>query len=209
MRIAVFGDFNGEHRWLSRLLRQCREEGVDTFVCHGDIVDNARRPDFDAIRRCVYLLRSAKVRCIKGNHEEDLLSSGALDGKLYGFFAGLPRALTLEGVPEAVFTHRSVSGRFLIRATAGEFHQLRRRYPQSRIAFFGHSHMRFHHSTQDGRIHPNYRPKFDVPYDVSSGLHLVNTGTTNISLPFTFNLTPGYVIYDSSSSTIVYRRIAV
>jgi len=209
MRLAIFGDFNGNHIWADRLLAQSRHYNIDTYVCHGDIARKLSQHKQDKTRKCIDLLVEHNVRCCKGNHEEDILQNpekARIDEDSFNYFRGLPDRLVLEELPHVLVTHKSPNGELLIKPKIEEFDYLKRDYPNIRIAFFGHSHIRFHH-LQNGSMKSNHSPRFNTEYDVSKGLHLVNTGTTNMNFPFSFNIRPGYVIYDSETETIEFKCI--
>ena len=212
MRVAVFGDFNGDHFWLQRLLKQTENERIDKRICHGDIARKLSKHETDKTQKCIILLNDYGVECCRGNNEREILDNlekANIDTDSIAFFRKLPQHLILGELPHVLFCHKSPGGRFLIGAKKDEFEIMENDFSDQRIAFFGHSHIRFHHHKQQGKIHSNYFPKFNTLYDVSSGIHLVNTGTTNRNFPFSFNIRPGYVIYDSDNQTIEFKRIKV
>lgn len=208
MKLLVFGDLNGQTKWLRRLLKQSEKEAIDQYVCHGDITRKISHFDPNSTKQCVGLLKSYNVNCLIGNHEEDLLSSEVpVEDEISSFFEGLESQLVLDDLPNVLFTHKSPSGKFLIVPTSSEFDIMEENYPSQRIAFFGHSHMRFHHQRQNCMIKSNYFPRFNTPYDLSDGKHLINTGTTNFGLPFSFNFRPGYVVYNSDTQEMIFKEI--
>jgi predicted phosphodiesterase len=204
MKITIFGDFNANKKWLKRLLDQSSAQPVDRYVCHGDIASKLRNFQIEETLECVHLLNQYKVYCILGNHEEELLESlhnTQIPKELSDFLTPLPKKISLA---RAVIAHKPPSGRFTLLANTSEFDYLN---SSQNICFFGHSHKRFHFQRQGHSIKTNYLPRFNLGYDVSEGLHLVNTGTTNFALPFTLDISPGYVIYDSDKQTITFKKI--
>ncbi len=205
MKLAIFGDINDQYKSIERLLDKSERYGIDQYICHGDIARKACKHEPEKTRKCISSLKEHEVQCLRGNHEEDIIMHHhEKDIDIANFFSSLPRELVFDEL-ELMISHYSPNGRMLIKPEPDEFDRLES-IPQVRIAVFGHSHMRFHHSRNE-KITANYHPKFNIPYDVSTGLHLINTGTTNFAFPFSFNLSPGYVIYDSEAKEIIFRRI--
>lgn len=205
MKVAIFGDINGQYEWLDRLFDQSGRYNIDIYSCHGDIARKACKHDPEKTMRCIYFMKEKNVQCLRGNHEENIIKHPkAGEEDIVAFFSSLPRKLVFDDL-ELMISHYSPKGRMLIKPEPDEFDCLESMSPV-RIAVFGHSHIRFHHSRTD-KITANYHPRFDVPYDVSTGLHLINTGTANFAFPFSFNLFPGYVIYDSDTKEIIFKKI--
>lgn len=205
MRIAIFGDINGEYLWLRRLLKKTGRDGVDMRICHGDITGKRITPNLEQSRYCIDLLIQHGVYCLRGNHEDEILSShNPKYDDVKDFFRDKPSQVRVDDL-EFMVSHRSPLGKFTVNPSLKEFAYLESQDP-IRIAIFGHSHMRYIHSL-DGTMVPRYSPRKNRPYDVSEGLHLVNTGTTNIGFPISFNLLPGYVLYDAEEKSITFRGL--
>jgi len=212
MRVAVFGDINSQYKWLARILKQSVDEGVEKYVCHGDISRKICKYDAYSTDKCIELLEKHQVYCTLGNHEQDIIKYSQridISKKSLFFLKRLLEELVLNEVPEVLFTHKSPSRRFLLLNGVTEFYYMENNYPKQKIAFIGHSHRRYHIKKIEDIVRSNYFPVFNKRYDVSLGTHLINTGTTNFAFPFSFNFLPGYVIYDSLNSSFEFKKIYI
>ena len=71
-RIGIVGDVHAEHRHLQTALQFFADEGVDTVICTGDLVDG--EGDIEA---CVELLKAHQVHTVRGNHDRWVLEDKA------------------------------------------------------------------------------------------------------------------------------------
>jgi len=67
---AFLSDIHGNLEALEAVLEHARNLGVDEFYCLGDVVGYGPNP-----RSCLKAVSSGFVTCLRGNHEEALLSS--------------------------------------------------------------------------------------------------------------------------------------
>lgn len=72
MRYAVFGDIHGNLEALQAVLRALRAEGVDRYLCVGDLIGYGADP-----RECIAVVRALGGLVVAGNH--DLAAAGLLD----------------------------------------------------------------------------------------------------------------------------------
>ncbi len=68
-RTGLIGDVHAEDRTLAAALEWLAEQGVDSILCTGDVVDGAGDVD-----RCCRLLRDHGVVTVRGNHDAWILS---------------------------------------------------------------------------------------------------------------------------------------
>jgi len=68
----VIGDVHAEHERLAEALAFLAEQGVDTILCTGDIVDGVGCPD-----TCVALLLEHDVQVVRGNHDRWIVENKA------------------------------------------------------------------------------------------------------------------------------------
>lgn len=78
MKYAIISDIHANLEALSAVLDKCKKEGVEKYICLGDIVGYNANP-----RECLELVRSIDVvGSVKGNHDEYVSSS---DEEMLGF----------------------------------------------------------------------------------------------------------------------------
>ena len=73
--IAILSDIHANLEALEAVLREIREERIDTIVCLGDIVGYNADPS-----ACIRLLREADAVCVAGNHDRAVTRQIAMDG---------------------------------------------------------------------------------------------------------------------------------
>lgn len=64
MRYAIFGDIHGNLEALEKVFAHCKEQGVDRYLCLGDIVGYGANPD-----QCCDLVREMGCPTVAGNHD--------------------------------------------------------------------------------------------------------------------------------------------
>lgn len=64
MRYAIFSDIHSNLEAFEAVLEVCGKEGIEAYLCAGDIVGYGANPD-----ECVNLIRQFKVQCAAGNHD--------------------------------------------------------------------------------------------------------------------------------------------
>ncbi|MEO0073746.1 MAG: metallophosphoesterase family protein, partial [candidate division WOR-3 bacterium] len=74
MRLGIFSDVHANLEALQAVLKALRAEGVNHFICCGDVVGYG--PDPNA---CVQVLRELRCPTVAGNHEYGLLGKTPLD----------------------------------------------------------------------------------------------------------------------------------
>jgi predicted phosphodiesterase len=154
MRYGLLSDVHGNLAALRAALAFLEGEGVDAYLCAGDIVGYGPQPN-----ECVEVLASLPVRCVAGNH--DLIATGRLGDEGVGPLAQRTLAFTrdalepaargwLEALPErvavpgAIVTHASLTGprRYVVtdQLAALELALLRRADASVPLLVVGHTH---------------------------------------------------------------------
>lgn len=78
MKYAVLSDIHGNLEALTVVMDKCEQEGVDKYICLGDIVGYNANPS-----ECLEMIRSKDlIACVKGNHDEYASSD---DEEMLGF----------------------------------------------------------------------------------------------------------------------------
>lgn len=204
VRKIIFGDVNENYKALNSLLRQSSSLSVEGYVCHGDVPNKPWRFNLEATQRCVELLDDYRAQWTLANHEKEILANAEeleIPPSLADRLRNLPEELIIG---EVVVKHSSPEGMWRIARRHSEFDYLQEHYPQQRIVVFGHSHRRCHHRTNGGKIDSTL-VRFDEEYDVSEGLHLVNTGAMHRLASFDWSR--GYVMYDSDKQIITFKKV--
>jgi diadenosine tetraphosphatase ApaH/serine/threonine PP2A family protein phosphatase len=80
VRYGIFGDIHGNFDALQGALRTMEKEGVDEYVCLGDIVGYGAEP-----RECVDRIREMGCMCLAGNHDHAAI--GKLDIDFFNLYA--------------------------------------------------------------------------------------------------------------------------
>src|SRR5918998_2595611 len=92
MRIGLLSDVHANLFALRAAITRLRGEGVDAWVCAGDLVGYGPHPN-----ECVETIAELDPTCVAGNHELMLLD--ALPAKRAGWLARPAIAWSPEGVP--------------------------------------------------------------------------------------------------------------
>ena len=92
MRYGIFGDIHGNFDALQGALRTMEKEGVDEYVCLGDIVGYGAEP-----RECVDRIREMGCMCLAGNHDHAAI--GKLDVDFFNLYAREAAVWTRANLP--------------------------------------------------------------------------------------------------------------
>jgi putative phosphoesterase len=106
VRLGVISDVHGDYAALQESLAQLDRLGVAEVVCAGDLLDWGPSPG-----RCIELLASRGISCVRGNHDFVDAGGGTLDPLVYlsrpalAFLDAMPRSWerTIAGVRVAVW----------------------------------------------------------------------------------------------------------
>jgi predicted phosphodiesterase len=193
VRYGVISDVHGNLPALEAVLSELRGQGVDAYVCAGDLVGYGPQPN-----ECVEVIRRLGAACVAGNH--DLIAVGALsedgcerlardslrwtraalDDATAKFLAELPRCLELPG--GVVIAHGSLNDpqEYVLRVdqAAAQLRLLADELPAAGILVVGHTHRAF--ATDGVRASPPVGARRCVPLK-GSGRWLLNPGAVGQS----------------------------
>ena len=192
MRYAVLSDVHANLHALDVVLAAARRDGVDAFLCAGDLVGYGAFPN-----ECVQRLRSVDAVCVAGNH--DLIATGRLDDRRTGpaarqslrwtrdvlhadtaaFLTDLPTRVVMPGL---AMTHGSLDDvEEYVRADA-RARELLTRLPELggavALLVLGHTHEPWAVGMQGGTLLRRRTGTCALPEDES---HLLNPGSVGQS----------------------------
>jgi predicted phosphodiesterase len=212
LRYAILSDIHGNFEALQAVLERLEDEGIDSYVCLGDIVGYGPEP-----ARCLHEIRRYADLIIAGNHdfavadkisvagfnvfakEAILWTRQQLDDSDVAFLGGLPMLEerdgfeVVHGTPYApeLFDYLQTSYDACISMEAME----------GRLCFVGHSH-----------IPVTFVEKEVVCYCLAGEVKvegenrvIVNVGS--VGQPRDRDARACYAVYDSGSATVSLRRV--
>jgi len=172
VRYGVISDIHGNLEALEAAIAVLAEQGVDEYLCPGDLVGYGPRPN-----ECVTRLAELRARCVAGNH--DLMALGALSDRSCSelaretlrwtrreltadsrdYLERLPSVLTVE--PGVVIRHGSLENLTEYVRTEGQraaqLRLLKEEFPDARVLILGHTHERSAHGDRQGPIRTRLR----------------------------------------------------
>ena len=154
MRYAIFGDIHANLEALNSVIQRAEEEGVDRYICLGDIVGYNANPC-----ECMDRVRELNPEVIvKGNHDEYATSEEALVGfnpqAAYvvewtrerltedhkEFLQGLPYQYTLN--PKVTIVHATLDMPSRWGYIFDKWHAISSfNYQYTQLCFYGHTHV--------------------------------------------------------------------
>jgi predicted phosphodiesterase len=168
VRYGILADVHGNLFALQAAVGRLREEGVDGWLCAGDLVGYGPHPS-----ECVEVVAELGAACVAGNHELLVLGElpegragrlarettawtrGELREDCRSFLARLPMVVTVE---DLVMAHGSlaspeeyVTGEA---QAAGQLRRLGAEHPGSRLLVVGHTHRPWLYSRERGTVAP-------------------------------------------------------
>jgi diadenosine tetraphosphatase ApaH/serine/threonine PP2A family protein phosphatase len=212
-KIAILGDIHANIDALNVVLDDCRSQGVDEYLCTGDVVGYNARP-----HECLEIVRSLGCPVVKGNHDDYVSADRDLDDfnpaaaavvlwtreqlsdEEILYLRGLPFTVTAKGVtlvhatmdrPENfgyVFDHQQAEVNFIQQKTP--------------LCFHGHTHCPMIYEKQMGGVF-----RID-PQDFTLRLgrkYFVNVGS--VGQPRDGDPRATYVIYEPMEKRLTYRRL--
>lgn len=190
VRYGILADIHGNYFALSAAIKCLKREGVDAWLCAGDLVGYGPHPN-----ECVETVAELNARCVAGNHELILLGrlSDQRSGRLarhtiawtrsilrddcWSFLARLPTVLTAPGL---VVAHGSLDNpeEYVVQdgQAAQQLHRLEVEHPTASLLILGHTHRPWIYHQRDGTI----RPAVDEAH-LAPGRVLVNPGSVGQS----------------------------
>ncbi len=214
-KIAILGDIHANIEALDVVLADAREQGVDEYLCTGDVVGYNASPS-----ECIWRVRELGCPVTMGNHDFYVCSRNLdLDdfNPHAAFGVKWTRAQLLEDelqwLSDLPFTHVS-KGVTLVHATMDRpenfgyvFDNLQAAAnftnQMTPVCFHGHTHCpMIYERTGEGvfRIDPQ-------PFKLQMGRkYFINVGS--VGQPRDGDPRSAYVIYDSLAKTVTFRRLA-
>lgn len=215
MRYGIFSDIHSNLGALEAIIKAYKLEGIDTYLCVGDIVGYATNPE-----ECIAKIRAFTQVTVAGNHDwaaVDLFSiqnfnSFAAEaviwtkGKLNDNDKFFLRSLhLLYRNKELTLVHGTL-------ANPQEFHYLKDTYfaqetfdlMETDICFVGHTHVPcVFMQDKAGRLHYGQEGFIQIS---PGNKYIINVGS--VGQPRDRNSQAAYCIYDNQARTVQIKRIA-
>jgi len=216
LRYGIIADLHSNLAALHAVLEALDHEGVDTYLCMGDVVGYGPSP-----HEAIETLGRLPIQCIRGNHDRyalgensDQIRSSTAEAVEYtrrclsaedmAFLGGLKDTLLYQD--RVLVVHGSPRDRdeYILSQEAAILNHrcLREDYAGIYLCFFGHSHLPT--IVGDGKviyeIDSGYtlKLKFMVPY-------LINPGS--VGQPRDNNPEAAYAVLDTGEKTVTFRRV--
>lgn len=218
MRYGVLADVHGNLFALRAALAALAAEGVDAYLCAGDLVGFGPHPN-----ECVETVADLGATCVAGNHElialgvlsDERCSTRARDSQRWtravlrddvrGWLRRLPTTATLPGV---VMAHGSLDDpeEYVKRdaQAAGQLRQLAAEHPSARTLVLGHTHRSWLYREGAGTV--------PVPRDGAVSLepsrrHLLNPGSVGQSRQREREPRARFAVFDPERSQARFHAI--
>jgi predicted phosphodiesterase len=194
MRIGLLSDVHANLFALRAAIARLRSEGVDTWVCAGDLVGYGPHPN-----ECVETIAELEPTCVAGNHELMLLESLAVTRAgwlarrtiawtrevvrpdVRSYLAGLPYTATFA---EIALAHGSPDDPEEYVRTDERATVLLRTLPAGRLLVLGHTHHPWLYGTAAGTAFPTADDAPPGPAALALAAHeryLINPGAVGQS----------------------------
>lgn len=193
MRVALIGDIHANLAALDSALDLCEREGVDEYVCTGDLVGYGPQPD-----ECVARVAALPGVCVAGNHDlialEELSTARCIPlarqtlewtRRVLGDDArAILRALpaTASAAGHVLVAHGSLTDPQEYVRTASHAREQLERAPDARIVVLGHTHEAFAVGAQS-RMLPSPRGEMKLVNGVRYVLNPGSVGQSRQRLP--------------------------
>lgn len=212
-KTALFSDIHGNLDALDSIIADARSHGVTNFACLGDLVGYGPDPG-----GCIARVQEIGCACVKGNHDDDAsndrdlwnLSEMAQESLLWT--RERLSASQMQWLRELPY-HRRLGRNMLVHATLQnptEWHyilnkieaQLALDRQKESVCFFGHTHVPVAYVSSGTVVQKINTPEINI---VKGLKYLVNVGS--VGQPRDGDPKACYVIYDSSTNQINFRRV--
>ena len=213
MLYGVLGDIHGNLEALQSVLADAREQGVDGYLCSGDIVGYGACP-----RECLDVVRELDGAVVAGNHDWAVLGRGvnidyfnadARDSIVWtrevvtqddlAYLEGLELAVTVDGA--AVVHSTPFSPEYFDYIQTLYDVQLAFQHMEERFCFVGHSHVPVIFVDTEP-VDYFGKDTFKLPPDRRA---IVNIGS--VGQPRDLDPRACYALYDSVQMEITLRRV--
>jgi predicted phosphodiesterase len=191
VRYGVLSDIHGNFDALKVAIERLEREGVDAWLCPGDLVGYGPKPN-----ECVETVAELGALCVAGNHELILLgrlseqrasylarrtiawTREVLRDDCWSFLGGLP---TVATAPSLVMAHGSLDDaqEYVVQdaQAAQQLHRLEAEHPTATLLILGHTHQAWIYHQRDGTIPLAMADAVPLP----PGRVLVNPGSVGQS----------------------------
>ncbi len=213
MKYAILGDIHANLEALSAVLEDAEKQGVNRYVCTGDVVGYNADP-----KPCLQKVRSICSHVVQGNHDYYTACNESMElftpmaqksikwtRKQLSFFdrkylRELPMILDIENF---TIVHSSLSNphrwNYIFRRKSAEASFKNQFSP---VCFFGHTHVPLAFIKGTDFIEKGFFNTIKVEPDFQ---YLINVGS--VGQPRDRNPKAAYVIYDLAVQTITLRRV--
>ncbi|MCX7591879.1 MAG: metallophosphatase family protein [Kiritimatiellae bacterium] len=212
-KYAVLGDIHGNLEALTAVLRDAEEQGVDAYVCVGDIVGYNANP-----AECLERIRELDCVTVRGNHDhycshdESLHDFHPLAASVVAwtrhqlsreqirYLHDLPLEVRVAGV---TLVHSTLDmpekWGYVFDSLDADAHF---NYQTTPVCFYGHTHIPVTFEKQS-RVVRNEAKHVKITLGRK---YFVNVGS--VGQPRDGDPRASYVIYDAGAKTIEFRRVA-
>ncbi len=213
MRFGIISDIHGNLEALYTVLECLEREGVDQYVCLGDIVGYGANPN-----ECMGVITSLTDKVVVGNHdhaavglvdlryfnpyarEAAIWTAGVLTQENRDYLRGLPLTISEDDI---LFVHSTPSRpekwRYLF---LDDDVELQMRHYEEKLCFVGHSHQPLAFIKVGDKIPEASR----LPVSLKNNLrYVINVGS--VGQPRDYDPRAAYVIADLESETIELKRV--
>ncbi|MGH7820285.1 MAG: metallophosphoesterase family protein [Candidatus Binatia bacterium] len=213
MRYAIFGDIHGNLHALEAVLGAYEREGIDVFLCTGDLVGYGANPS-----ECIEAVRSRCKHVVAGNHDFAVCEKLTLE-----FFNSYAKSAVLwtrnqltaedlrylEDLPLIVDVDADVTLSHATIYDAHAFDYIQTQYDahlslqelRTTCGFVGHSHIPITFTLRDGAVSWTMDSEIDL-----DGCEKVLVNVGSVGQPRDENPDAAYAIYDSAERRIWIRR---
>lgn len=213
MRYGIFSDIHSNLEALDEVLSQYENEGIDQYICVGDIVGYAANP-----KECIERVKSVKAVAIAGNH--DWAAVGLTDTEFFRPVAKKAIIWTAGKINsqdedflkslELVYENKDFLAVHGSLDNPEEFHYLldtnlakvNFSLLKKNICFVGHSHVAGVFIENKERINYSVEPNIKIEKDKK---YIVNVGS--VGQPRDRNNRAGFCIFDTEKMEVSIRRV--
>lgn len=218
-KIAIFGDVHGNIDALETVLADCREQGIDAYLCTGDVVGYGARPS-----ECLQIVRDLGCPVVKGNHDhyaatdendtDDFNPAAALamqwtrdniSQEERAWLAALPFTIVKIGIALVHSTMDKPEGFGYVFDNKQAEANFTRQVPP--VCFHGHTHCPMIFERQStGVCHIDPGELKDGVFRLSPGRkYFINVGS--VGQPRDGDPRASYAIYSPADRTVRFRRL--
>lgn len=211
-RYAILGDVHSNLEALTAVLEDAAEQGVEQYICVGDIVGYNANPS-----ECLDKVRDISIAVVRGNHDHYCSHDESLDD-FHPLAANVVdwtrRHLSADDVAylRGLTLHKMVRGFTIVHSTLDMpdkwgyvFDTLEAEahfsYQCTSLCFYGHTHVPVVYE-KDGRVRRRYFTTVNLALGKK---YFINTGS--VGQPRDGDPRAAYVIYDMAERTVELRRI--